>query len=258
MAGIETWWELEKELRGHTEAGTDCAWSPDGTQITSASRDKTVRVWDIGREVARLEGHTECVLSCAWSPDGGRLASASSDKTVRVLDANTWSEVATLEGHDDGYVTSCAWSPDSTRLASASDDETVRVWLAPAMTPPLTDGQADNANVPESSLEAFVSHARRWAESRESAAEEAGVANKRARRLEGDAEALQECSLEELRDLMTDTERGRDRVRDALARAESRAAAADSVENAAACSICMTHPKDTALNCWCVHARLLV
>ena len=52
-----------------------------------------------------------------------------------------------------------------------------------------------------------------------------------------------------------DMERGRDRARDALSRAETRAAAADIAESAAACSICLTHPKDTALNCWCVHGR---
>jgi len=47
-----------------------------------------------------------------------------------------------------------------------------------------------------------------------------------------------------------DVERAGPRVREALIRAESRAAVATSVEDAAACSVCMTHPKDTALNCW--------
>jgi WD40 repeat protein len=44
-----------------------------------------------------------------------------------VWDANSWREVATLQGHDD-IVWVCTWSPDGTRLASASSDKTVIVW----------------------------------------------------------------------------------------------------------------------------------
>jgi len=132
---------------------------------------------------------------------------------VRVWEVDTWLEAATLEGHG-GVVWMCAWSPDGKRLASVSDDETVCVWLAPTVTPVLTSGQANDTNVPDSSLETFVAQAKRWAESAaEASARELTAANTRtevantraeasdtrARRLEGDMEALQGCSLEELR-----------------------------------------------------------
>jgi WD40 repeat protein len=66
MAGTAAW-ALEKELRGHTRGVTGCAWSPDGSKLASSSRDKTVRVWDVGdaREVSKLEGHTDGMTSCA-------------------------------------------------------------------------------------------------------------------------------------------------------------------------------------------------
>ena len=37
--------EQLKELQGHTEAVCSVEFSPDGNQIVSGSRDKTVRVW---------------------------------------------------------------------------------------------------------------------------------------------------------------------------------------------------------------------
>jgi hypothetical protein len=52
-----------------------------------------------------------------------------------------------------------------------------------------------------------------------------------------------------------DVERAGPRVRAALIRAESLAAAADGAENATACTICLTQPKDTALNCGYVHVH---
>ena len=274
------------KLREHVGAVVCCAWRPDGSQLASSSTDGTVRLWDVAmrREVTTLEGHEHggAMNSCVWSPDGALLASPWDDGSVRVWDVATRREVAKLEGHA-GAVISCAWSPDGSRLASASIDKTLRVWLAPAMAPVPTGGHANNVTVPHSSLEAATAHgtgqahvrsgitaqqlalavslavevSARDAEAANSRARrlegEVEVANRRARQLEGDPEALQECSAEELRDLMADTERGQDRVRDAVTRAEVRAAAADSAERTAACGICLTHPKDTALNCGYVH-----
>ena len=73
------------------------------------------------------------------------------------------------------------------------------------------------------------------------------------RRLEGDPEALRECSLGELRQVVADMERGAARAREELTQAQSRAAGAEGAENATCCGVCMTHPRDTALNCGCVH-----
>jgi len=83
----------------------------------------------------------------------------------------------------------------------------------------------------------------------ERSAREAVVANTRARQLEGAPEALQGCSLPELRQLAADIERAGARVRDVLIREESRAAAEISAADATICHICHARRIDTVLNC---------
>ncbi|KAJ6523257.1 WD40-repeat-containing domain protein [Mycena vulgaris] len=118
-------------LRGHLDAVTSVAFSPDGTHIVSGSNDNTVRVWDAETQTqigAPLEGHTNPVTSVAFSPDGTRIVSGSDDRAVHVWDTKTQTQIrAPLEGHKS-TVTCAAFSPDGTRIISGSDDRALHVW----------------------------------------------------------------------------------------------------------------------------------
>jgi WD40 repeat protein len=67
------------------------AFSPNGQILASASRDNTVKLWDLTKGMLRgtLTGHSSSVEAVAFSLDGQLLASASSDHTIRLWDIGT-------------------------------------------------------------------------------------------------------------------------------------------------------------------------
>ncbi|WP_421878613.1 WD40 repeat domain-containing protein [Marinoscillum sp.] len=78
--------EMIRIISGHQSAITDVDFNFDGTKLLSASRDGSVRVWDVNdpRKLPLvLDDHTDWVMSACFSPDGKRVISGSRDNYIR-------------------------------------------------------------------------------------------------------------------------------------------------------------------------------
>jgi WD40 repeat protein len=82
----DKWSACLQTLESHSGWVYSAAFSHDSTRLTSASGDKTVKIWDVNSDecLQTLEGHSGQVYSLAFLHDSTRLASVSSDKTVKI------------------------------------------------------------------------------------------------------------------------------------------------------------------------------
>ena len=75
-------------FKGHKAPIISLAFSTDGKQLASGSRDKTAKVWDVesGKEIFTLNDHSNVVRAVSFSPDGSRLVTASHDTSAKIWD----------------------------------------------------------------------------------------------------------------------------------------------------------------------------
>jgi WD40 repeat protein len=128
IAGSDRSWQNGRELltlMGHTGSVSQVAFSPDGTQLVSASTDATIKFWDARGDP---EARTFESRIAAFSPDGKLLASTSWNITsFQLWDTTTGQLVGTLDGHK-GWIQDLAFSPDGQLIASSSVDHTIKLW----------------------------------------------------------------------------------------------------------------------------------
>jgi WD40 repeat protein len=118
----------------HTDLVYRAAWSPDGTQWTTASAEGICQVFaaDTGQQLIRYEGHSRPVLAIRYLPDGKTIVSAGADQTLQVWECDTGRHLRTLDNHvgavNDLAVRPAGSTDEAPIVASASDDRTVRIW----------------------------------------------------------------------------------------------------------------------------------
>lgn len=94
--------DLERTLKGHTDAVQDLAFDPSGRILASCSADLSIKLWDFQSNyscIRTLHGHDHNVSSITFLPPAGDfLASCSRDKTVKLWEVASGYCVKTLTG----------------------------------------------------------------------------------------------------------------------------------------------------------------
>lgn len=131
-------------LRGHTREVNSVEFSPVSQVLASASRDGTIRLWDVrvGRLLAPpLRAHTSGINQVAFRPDGRVLASASQNGIVQLWSvANHRPLGPPFKPHIGPRgialkVMDLAFSPEGRTLATTSAFEATRFWDAVTLQP---------------------------------------------------------------------------------------------------------------------------
>lgn len=146
------------QLKGHKSAVTWLCFTPNSEQVITASKDGTLKLWNINVRYQMDEdpkilkgfpiplhdssGATLQYDRLSISPDGKILA-ATHGSTLQWLCADTGKILDTAEKAHDGDITSIEWAPkplstgngEALVLATASVDKKVKLWLAPPIHP---------------------------------------------------------------------------------------------------------------------------
>jgi len=128
--------QLRGVLKGHAGWVTSIATTPENSDmLLSASRDKTVIVWNLTREVSTnygvprkaLHGHSHFIQDVVISSDGQFALTGSWDHTLRLWDLNSGTTTRRFVGHTKD-VLSVAFSADNRQIVSGSRDKTIKLW----------------------------------------------------------------------------------------------------------------------------------
>jgi RNA polymerase sigma factor (sigma-70 family) len=105
------------------------ALAPDGRTLAAASRDQTVRIWNVvtGQELRRLPGHEGSLRYVAFWPDGTMVATIGNPPgVVHLWDAATGKELRQLQGNIQ--LGPLAISPDGRFVAADNANHVIMLW----------------------------------------------------------------------------------------------------------------------------------
>jgi len=116
-------------LTGHTDRVRAVAWSPDGTQVITASEDLTLRLYRAadGQLLHNFTSNVGAITSVAFSPDGNFIVYGEDSGAVLVRAVEGGGFSHQLSSHTS-QVNSVAYSPNGDQVLSGSDDRRAIIW----------------------------------------------------------------------------------------------------------------------------------
>ena len=124
----------------------DLSFSPDGTRLASASRDKTAKVFDWSKResLVTFPGHADTVYAVCFSPDGKSVATAGADAMIRIWNPDDDAKQVRVIGGSGGPIFRLLYSIAGNALISCGNDKTVRIFDSSNGTPrPPLSGHTD-------------------------------------------------------------------------------------------------------------------
>ncbi|NWH61334.1 WDR31 protein, partial [Geococcyx californianus] len=115
---------------GHEREVTKVTCTLNSSRVFSASRDKTVMMWELHGTSGPSQlflGHNLVVTGVAVSPDASQLCTGSRDNTVCKWDIET-GECLGRAAISRNLVTHLCWVPGEPYVIQTSEDKTIRVW----------------------------------------------------------------------------------------------------------------------------------
>ncbi|XP_060763416.1 WD repeat and SOCS box-containing protein 2 [Neoarius graeffei] len=121
-------------LTGHESVVRDLVFTPNGRlSLVSASRDKTLRVWDLAKKDPLshvLTGPNYWVFKCSVSPDSSLIASVCNlDTNVYLWSLRSFTFVRNLKYDHERSMVSCDFSAEGALLAVGSYHAATGWWL---------------------------------------------------------------------------------------------------------------------------------
>uniref|UniRef100_A0A674JEZ6 WD repeat domain 31 n=1 Tax=Terrapene triunguis TaxID=2587831 RepID=A0A674JEZ6_9SAUR len=119
-----------KRFVGHQREVTKVACVFESNSFFSASRDKTVMMWELHRNSGpsqHFPGHDLVVTGLAVSPDSLQLCTGSRDNTMCKWDIET-GECLRRAAISRNLVTHLCWVPAEPYVIQTSEDKTIRIW----------------------------------------------------------------------------------------------------------------------------------
>jgi WD40 repeat protein len=139
--GTVKFWQLPvpapRALPPHADAVTVVTLNGDGSQVVTASADKTVRISNAsnGQQIRQFTGPTAAVASVALSFNQATLAAGTADGKLFVWNAGD-AKVLNQNPVHSGPVTGVTFNPQNTQILTVGGDGLLKIWAWPPVKKP--------------------------------------------------------------------------------------------------------------------------
>ncbi|MGI9317255.1 MAG: WD40 repeat domain-containing protein [bacterium] len=128
-----TSWQVKQQFLGHKASVRSATFTPDHSQIITASWDESIKVWDVktGKNVKTINNAHDGRIYSIVAPPGASepiAITGGTDKTIKIWNYKTGKNIRTIKF--DRKIRQVIANDSGTRLLAASVGEHINSWIA--------------------------------------------------------------------------------------------------------------------------------